>query len=84
VPGTKAAGIARPPVWGGKALCVDDGKVEARARTQSLNDARNMITKCLIVDAANVTRLGGGLGRKSKPDFICEAAFLARETCASL
>jgi isoquinoline 1-oxidoreductase beta subunit len=65
---------------------VKDGKVEAWAPTQSPNDARNTIAKYLNVDAANVTvnvtLLGGGFGRKSKPDFICEAAFLARETGA--
>jgi isoquinoline 1-oxidoreductase beta subunit len=60
-----------------------DGKVEAWAPTQSPNDARNTIAQYLEVDAANVTvnvtLLGGGFGRKSKPDFICEAAFLAKE-----
>jgi isoquinoline 1-oxidoreductase beta subunit len=65
---------------------VQDGKVEAWAPTQSPNDARNTLAKYLKVDAANVTvnvtLLGGGFGRKSKPDFICEAAFLARETGA--
>jgi isoquinoline 1-oxidoreductase beta subunit len=65
---------------------VQDGKVEAWAPTQSPNDARNAIAEYLKVDAANVTvhvtLLGGGFGRKSKPDFICEAAFLARETGA--
>jgi isoquinoline 1-oxidoreductase beta subunit len=30
----------------------------------------------------NVTLLGGGFGRKSKPDFVLEAAWLARETGA--
>ncbi len=28
----------------------------------------------------NVTLLGGGFGRKSKPDFVAEAAFLAKQT----
>lgn len=28
----------------------------------------------------NVTLLGGGFGRKSKPDFVAEAAYLANET----
>lgn len=28
----------------------------------------------------NVTLLGGGFGRKSKPDYVAEAAFLANET----
>jgi isoquinoline 1-oxidoreductase beta subunit len=65
---------------------VKGGKVEAWAPTQSPNDARNTLAEYLKVDAANVTvnvtLLGGGFGRKSKPDFICEAAFLARETGA--
>ncbi|WP_429260093.1 molybdopterin cofactor-binding domain-containing protein [Paraburkholderia sp. GAS334] len=30
----------------------------------------------------NVTLLGGGFGRKSKPDYVAEAAFLAREVGA--
>jgi isoquinoline 1-oxidoreductase beta subunit len=61
---------------------VDGGKVEAWACTQSPMDARKAIAEFLKVDLANVTvhvtLLGGGFGRKSKPDFICEAAFLAR------
>jgi isoquinoline 1-oxidoreductase beta subunit len=65
---------------------VQDGKVEAWAPTQSPNDARNTVAEYLKVDAAkvtvHVTLLGGAFGRKSKPDFICEAAFLARETGA--
>jgi isoquinoline 1-oxidoreductase beta subunit len=65
---------------------VQNGKVEAWAPTQSPNDARNTLAEYLKVDAANVTvhvtLLGGGFGRKSKPDFICEAAFLAREVGA--
>jgi isoquinoline 1-oxidoreductase beta subunit len=65
---------------------VQDGKVEAWAPTQSPNDARNTIAEYLKVDKANVTvnvtLLGGAFGRKSKPDFICEAAYLARETGA--
>ena len=60
-----------------------DGKVEAWAPTQSPNDARNTLAQYLKVDAANVTvhvtLLGGAFGRKSKPDFICEAAFLSKE-----
>jgi isoquinoline 1-oxidoreductase subunit beta len=65
---------------------VQDGKVEAWAPTQSPNDARNTIADYLKVDKAHVTvhvtLLGGAFGRKSKPDFICEAAYLARETGA--
>ncbi len=61
---------------------VEGGKVEAWAPTQSPQDARNTIAQFLQVDAANVTvhvtLLGGAFGRKSKPDFVCEAAYLAR------
>jgi isoquinoline 1-oxidoreductase beta subunit len=64
----------------------EDGKLEVWAPTQSPNDARNTLAEYLKLDKANVTvnvtLLGGGFGRKSKPDFICEAALLARETGA--
>ena len=63
-----------------------DGTLEAWAPTQSPQDARNTIAKYLGIDDAkvtvNVTLLGGAFGRKSKPDFICEAAWLAREVGA--
>jgi isoquinoline 1-oxidoreductase beta subunit len=65
---------------------VRNGKVEAWAPTQSPQDARNTLAEYLKVDAADVTvhvtLLGGAFGRKSKPDFICEAAFLSREVGA--
>ena len=65
---------------------VSDGKVEAWAPTQSPQDARKSIAEYLKVDLANVTvhvtLLGGAFGRKSKPDFVCEAAYLAREVGA--
>lgn len=65
---------------------VDGKKVEAWAPTQSPQDARNTIAQFLKVDVADVTvhvtLLGGAFGRKSKPDFICEAAYLAREVGA--
>ena len=65
---------------------VANGKVEVWAPTQSPQDARNTIAQYLKVDAANVavhvTLLGGAFGRKSKPDFMCEAAFLSREVGA--
>ena len=61
---------------------VVDGTVEAWAPTQSPQDARNTLASYLKIDVAkitvHVTLLGGGFGRKSKPDFICEAAFLSR------
>ncbi|HUQ80131.1 MAG TPA: molybdopterin cofactor-binding domain-containing protein [Gemmatimonadaceae bacterium] len=65
---------------------VANGNVEIWAPTQSPQDARNTIAKYLGVEdtrvTVNVTLLGGGFGRKSKPDFICEAAWLAREVGA--
>ncbi|MGQ0650232.1 MAG: molybdopterin cofactor-binding domain-containing protein [Gemmatimonadaceae bacterium] len=61
---------------------VSNGRVEAWGSTQSPMDARNTIAQYLKVDVANVqvhvTLLGGGFGRKSKPDFLCEAAYLSR------
>ncbi|MEO6445657.1 MAG: molybdopterin cofactor-binding domain-containing protein [Gemmatimonadaceae bacterium] len=65
---------------------VSGGSVEAWAPTQSPDDARKAIAGYLKMDVekvtVHVTLLGGGFGRKSKPDFICEAAFLSRETGA--
>ncbi len=65
---------------------VANGKVEVWAPTQSPMDARKTVAEYLKLDVANVkvnvTLLGGGFGRKSKPDFICEAAFLSREAGA--
>jgi len=65
---------------------VRDGAVEAWAPTQSPLDARKTIAEYLGLDVAqvtvHVTLLGGAFGRKSKPDFVCEAAWLAREVGA--
>lgn len=65
---------------------VANGRVEVWAPTQSPMDARKTVAEYLKVDVANVTvhvtLLGGGFGRKSKPDFVCEAAFLSREAGA--
>jgi isoquinoline 1-oxidoreductase beta subunit len=60
--------------------------VEAWAPTQSPQDARRTVAGYLGLDlervTVHVTLLGGAFGRKSKPDFICEAAWLAREVGA--
>ncbi len=65
---------------------VSAGTVEAWAPTQSPQDARKAISEYLALDVADVTvhvtLLGGAFGRKSKPDFVCEAAFLSREVDA--
>ena len=63
-----------------------EGTVEIWAPTQSPYDARTTVAEYLGIDEANitvhVTLLGGAFGRKSKPDFICEAAFLSKEVGA--
>ncbi len=65
---------------------VANGKAEVWAPTQSPMDARKTVAEYLKLDVANVTvhvtLLGGGFGRKSKPDFVCEAAYLSREVGA--
>ncbi|MFO0093075.1 MAG: molybdopterin cofactor-binding domain-containing protein, partial [Gemmatimonadaceae bacterium] len=65
---------------------VANGKAELWAPTQSPMDVRKTVAEYLKVDVANVTAhvtlLGGAFGRKSKPDFICEAAYLSREVGA--
>ena len=62
---------------------VSSGKAEIWAPVQSPMDARKTVAEYLKLDVANVTvhvtLLGGAFGRKSKPDFVCEAAFLSRE-----
>lgn len=61
---------------------VDGAKVECWAPTQHPQAAQKEVARALGVDVKNVTMhvtlLGGGFGRKSKPDFIAEAALLAR------
>lgn len=63
---------------------VRDGQCEVWAPTQNPQGARKELAKFLDIDEAditvNVTLLGGGFGRKSKPDFILEAAWLSRAT----
>jgi len=50
--------------------------------TQNPQQARTTVAEVLGVDQSNVTvnvtLLGGGFGRKSKPDYVAEAALLAR------
>ena len=60
-----------------------DGTCEVWACTQDPQTARGTVAATLGLEpeqvTVNVTLLGGGFGRKSKPDFIAEAAWLARE-----
>lgn len=61
-----------------------DGRCEVWASTQHPVAARDTVAATLGFDSedviVNVTLLGGGFGRKSKADFVAEAAWLAKET----
>lgn len=65
---------------------VSGDRCEVWAATQSPQGARDEIARGLGIPKENVivhvTLLGGAFGRKSKPDFIVEAALLAREAGA--
>ena len=58
-------------------------KCETWAPTQNPQGARTTVAQVLGVPETdvtiNVTLLGGGFGRKSKPDYIAEAALLSRQ-----
>ncbi|WP_437808796.1 molybdopterin cofactor-binding domain-containing protein [Sorangium sp. So ce1078] len=61
---------------------VDANGCEVWAPTQNPQAARTEVARALGVDegkvTVHVTFLGGGFGRKSKPDYVAEAALLAR------
>ncbi len=58
--------------------------VKVWACTQSPNECRQYVAEALGLEKKDVecwtTLLGGGFGRKSKPDFACEAAILSKMT----
>jgi isoquinoline 1-oxidoreductase beta subunit len=60
-----------------------DGKVTAWAPTQNPQAVQETIAKALGIAKENVichvTLLGGGFGRKSKPDYVAEAAILSKK-----
>jgi len=60
-----------------------DGKVTVWAPTQNPQAAQDIISKELGIPKENVvchvTLLGGGFGRKSKPDYVAEAAVLSKK-----
>jgi len=62
---------------------VADSKCEVWAPVQSPGGTRNELAEKLVLKpedvTVNVTLLGGGFGRKSKCDFVLEAALLSRE-----
>jgi isoquinoline 1-oxidoreductase beta subunit len=65
---------------------VDERGCEIWAATQNPQAAQTEVAKALGLDSAqvtvHVTFLGGGFGRKSKPDYVVEAALLARHAKA--
>jgi isoquinoline 1-oxidoreductase subunit beta len=60
-----------------------DGKVVIHAATQNPQAVQDTVAAALGIDKKNVechvTLLGGGFGRKSKPDYVAEAALLSKE-----
>ncbi|MHA7631504.1 xanthine dehydrogenase family protein molybdopterin-binding subunit [Corallococcus sp. M7] len=61
---------------------VENGTCEVWATTQNPQAARSEVAKALGIDPSkvtvHVTLLGGGFGRKSKPDYVVEAALVAK------
>ena len=59
-----------------------DGKVEAWCPTQNPQAVQEAVSAALGIPlkdvTCNVTLLGGGFGRKSKPDYVVEAALLSK------
>jgi isoquinoline 1-oxidoreductase beta subunit len=62
---------------------VDGGTCECWAPTQNPQAARTEVATALGLTegqvTVHVTLLGGGFGRKSKPDYVVEAALLAKQ-----
>jgi isoquinoline 1-oxidoreductase beta subunit len=62
----------------------ENGVCEIWAPVQAPQVTRKEVSDLLGIDLnkvkVNVTLLGGGFGRKSKPDFVLEAAWLAMKT----
>jgi len=60
-----------------------DGKVVTYCATQNPQAVQETVGKALGIPkesvACHVTLLGGGFGRKSKPDYVAEAALLSRQ-----
>lgn len=61
-----------------------DGRVTAWAPTQNPQAVQAIVSQELGIPKENVichvTLLGGGFGRKSKPDYVAEAAVLSKKT----
>lgn len=61
---------------------VKENTCEVWAPTQTPQNARNLVSKYLDIELDNVTInlnfLGGGFGRKAKPDYILEAVAISK------
>lgn len=80
----KAPHLVHAPMEVPNAVAVVNGDTcEVWAPTQDPQTARTEVADYLGVDKANitinVTFLGGGFGRKSKPDYIVEAVAIAKQ-----
>lgn len=60
-----------------------DGKVVTYAATQNPQAVQEAVAGAMGIKkedvTCHVTLLGGGFGRKSKPDYVCEAAMLSKQ-----
>jgi isoquinoline 1-oxidoreductase beta subunit len=60
-----------------------DGKVVTWAATQNPQAVQDTVAKAVGINKndviCHVTLLGGGFGRKSKPDYVAEAALLSKQ-----
>ncbi len=82
------AGLAHAPMEPPAAAArITESGVEVWACTQTPQSAQRNVMSVLKIPkekestvTVNVTLLGGGFGRKSKPDFVAEAAYLAQQT----
>ena len=61
-----------------------DGKVVCHASTQNPQAVQETVAAAVGIEkqhvTCHVTLLGGGFGRKSKPDYVAEAAILSKKT----
>lgn len=61
----------------------DDGRLEFWAPTQNPKSGRQLVSSTLGIPEndihINLTRIGGGFGRRLRNDFMVEAAWIARE-----
>ncbi len=64
----------------------ENGRCDTWSCTQNPGGTRETVAKALGIPvenvASHVTLLGGGFGRKSKPDYVVEAALLSKEMAA--